>query len=204
MSSALEFLRERRGFLDGVVMSGGECTLYPALVPFIQSIKELGYLVKVDTNGSRPDVIRRLVDDALIDYIALDYKSIREHFPEVTGRRMEYESFSETLDYLIGKQFDFEVRTTVHPEIVDEMQVNMIAADLRNRGYHGIYYLQHYFHTEKNMGGMKEPKRKFDLSLLDVEIPVELRNFPEGAFISGDKKKEEVVLCGNESIEIPE
>ena len=179
MPGAIKFLQERVGFLDGVVMSGGECTLYPALIPLARAAKELGYEVKVDTNGTSPNVIRRMVEESLVDYIALDYKASRECFRKVTGRSHEFESFSETLDYLIEKKFPFEVRTTVHADIVDEEQVNAIGKDLKQRGYKGEYYLQHYFHTENNLGNIKEADREFDLSLIDVSIPIKLRNFPE-------------------------
>ena len=76
-----QFLKQRRGFLDGVVISGGEPTLDENLMDFCESIKQLGYPIKLDTNGSRPRILKQLIDDGLIDYIAMDLKQIRFYMP---------------------------------------------------------------------------------------------------------------------------
>lgn len=178
VTATLEFLKDRAGFLDGVVMSGGECTLFPALIPLAKEAKNLGYLIKIDTNGTRPEVIRRLVEEGLIDYVALDYKAPKNLYKSITGRQTEFEAFSETLDYLIEKQFHFETRTTIHPDLLDEDATNQIINDLARRNYNGTLYLQHYFHTEKNMGNLTLPKKTFDTSLLKKDIPLGFRNFP--------------------------
>ena len=82
----LDFLRDRVGFLDGVVLSGGECTLCPDLIPICREIRQLGFAIKIDTNGTRPSVVKALVEEGLCDYIALDYKAPPEQYGAVTGR----------------------------------------------------------------------------------------------------------------------
>ncbi len=176
-----EFLEERAGFLDAVVASGGECTLNPRLPEICRMARELGYLVKIDTNGSNPAVVRRLVADGLVDFIALDYKAPPSSFEIITRCRVNiYKRFSETLDWLIGSGINFEVRTTVHPDLLDENNINRIIDDLASRGYKGTYYLQHYFHTSDNLGKLSLPRASFDSALLSDGLEIQLRHFPAG------------------------
>lgn len=179
MVSAVDFLKERAGFLEGVVLSGGECTLYPGLTVLAKKIRDMGYMVKVDTNGTQPGVVKRLVEEGLADYIALDYKASRENFGRITGRALEYEAFSETLDFLISRDTPFEVRTTIYPDLTDEEEINRIQDDLYQREYKGTHFLQYYFHTDRNLGNLKETDRDFNVSSVRKLIPVELRNFPD-------------------------
>lgn len=173
-----EFLRSRAGFLDGIVLSGGECSLCPDLYHICHLARSLGYSVKMDTNGTNPNLVQHITRKGLIQYIALDYKAPVDRFPFISGASpVLFPSFSRTLQYLIDRDFPFEVRTTIHPDLLDENDINRIIADLKVRGYRGTYYLQHYFHTNNNMGRLKHPARTFDPSLLDGSIPVELRNF---------------------------
>lgn len=138
----LAFLRRRQGLLEGVVLSGGEATTWPGLPGFAAQAKALGFAVKLDTNGLRPDVVVRLLVRGLIDHIALDYKAPPERFTQVTGITA-FVRFTHTLDLLCGQnQVPFEVRTTVHDALLDENDVLAIAADLARRGYHGKLAVQ--------------------------------------------------------------
>lgn len=186
----LDFLRDRVGFLDGVVLSGGECTLCPDLISICRKIRQLGFAIKIDTNGTRPNVIKTLVEENLCDYIALDYKAPEHLFGTITRRADLFPYFSETLDYLIHKDFPFEVRTTVHSGLLGEKEINLISGDLLSRGYRGTYYLQNFFKTEETLGNISEPERLIDLSLLNTHIPLGLRNFPisEHSPLSQDKR----------------
>lgn len=178
--SVEEFLKSRAGFLDGVVMSGGECSLCPDLPDVCSLARSMGYAVKLDTNGTNPKLIQQLVESDLVQYIALDYKAPQHMFSDMAGcpQRL-WNAFSESLDWLIARQFPFEVRTTVHPDLLLENDINTIIDDLAARGYSGTYYLQHYFHTETNMQHLSEPIRHFNPHLLHSTIPVSLRNFPD-------------------------
>ncbi|WP_457562221.1 anaerobic ribonucleoside-triphosphate reductase activating protein [Caminibacter pacificus] len=173
----LDFLKKRVGLLDGVSFTGGEATLYKNLIPFSQKIKDLGFDIKLDTNGLNFDVIRDMVEKNLVDYIALDFKAPPEKFESITKNR-HYEKFEKTLDFLIGSDVDFEVRTTVHTDLLDENDINKIIKILHQKGYKGTYYLQNYFETEKEtIGNIGPQKRKLDTSKLLDLIPIEFRNF---------------------------
>ena len=84
--SVKDFLQKRAGILDGVVISGGEPTLQEGLIPFIQMIRNLGYQVKLDTNGSRPEIIKALLKWQLCNYYAVDYKAPAKQYPKICGR----------------------------------------------------------------------------------------------------------------------
>jgi len=172
-----EFLQSRVGLLDGVSITGGEATLYPKLYDFIKKIKQLGFEVKLDTNGVNFDVIKRLVDDKLVDYFALDFKAPKAKFAQI-AKNKNYDKFEKTLQYLIDKDVSFEVRTTVHTDLIDENDINIIIEELSNKGYKGVYYLQNYFETNKEtIGNVPMPTKKFDTSKISSKIAVEFRNF---------------------------
>lgn len=87
----LKFLQKRRGILQGVCITGGEPTLQPNLEDFIRKVKEMGYLVKLDTNGSRPEVLKSLLEKGLLDYVAMDIKASRENYAYAAGVRVSDE-----------------------------------------------------------------------------------------------------------------
>ena len=168
---ALTFLQSRIGLLEAVVLSGGEATLYSELIEFCKKIKQLNFKIKLDTNGLKPEVVKELVENGLVDYIALDYKAPKEKYFEITKDK-HFDSFSKTLNYLIQKQFPFEVRTTVHSDLLRVEEINRIIKDLLKRGYSGTYYLQPFVFTENTIGKVKEEKNPFDTSRLSNELEV--------------------------------
>ena len=173
---ALTFLQSRQGRLEGVVLSGGECTLYPDLAHFCQQIKELGYKIKIDTNGSNPTLLKELITCKLVDYIALDYKAPFLHYPALTHYR-HTQRIEESLTLLISHDFPFEVRTTWHSDLLHVKDINEVINDLHVKGYKGTYYLQHYLHVALTLGETKMEQTKIDLSQLSPLVPIELRNF---------------------------
>ena len=108
------FLQKRQGLLEAVCISGGEPTLQPKLSEFISKIKELNFLVKLDTNGYRPDVLRQLLEDGLLDYVAMDVKNDLEHYPLTCGlNSMDINAIQESLSLLLQVKTEYELRTTV-------------------------------------------------------------------------------------------
>ena len=173
----LEFLKKRIRLLDGVSFTGGEATLYKNLIPFSEKIKKMGFDIKLDTNGINFDVIKKLVDKKLVDYIALDFKAPPEKFELVTKNK-HFDKYEKTLDFLIDSDVEFEVRTTVHTDLLDEDDINEIIKILHQKGYKGTYYLQNFFETDKEtIGNIGPQKRKLDTSKIIDLIPVEFRNF---------------------------
>ncbi len=168
---AIAFLQSRVGLLEAVVLSGGEATLYKDLVGFCKKIKQLKFKIKLDTNGLNPEMVQELVENGLVDYIALDYKAPKEKYFEITKDK-HFDSFSKTLNFLIQKQFNFEVRTTVHNDLLRVEEINRIIKDLFKRGYSGTYYLQPFVFTENTIGKVQEEKNAFDTSLLSNALKV--------------------------------
>jgi len=171
----LSFLKSRVGKLDGVVLSGGECTLNPDIVELCEEIKELGFKIKIDTNGLNPDVLKELIDYSLVDFVALDYKAPAEKFKLIT-QNGQIEKFYKTLDMLIDKKFPFETRTTVHSDLLKEDDINSIILDLSERKYAGTYYLQNYLHVEDTIGYVSDHSEPIDKTLISNVIPIEFRN----------------------------
>ena len=168
---ALLFLNNRQGLLEGVVLSGGEATLYGELVEFCKQIKQLNFKIKLDTNGLNPKIVSALVENDLVDYIALDYKAPKQKFDAITKNK-HFDSFSATLDYLISKSFPFEVRTTVHSDLLQPEDINQIIDDLCKRGYKNSYYLQKFVYTPGTIGEVEEQKNAFDTSKLSADLKV--------------------------------
>ena len=119
-----KFLKSRRGLLDGVCVSGGEPTLYKNLPEFMGRIKEMGFLVKLDTNGYRPQVVKRLVADGLLDYIAMDVKNSPRMYAQTVGlEKMDLAPIEESLRFLIGGDTPYELRTTLVAQLHDEASI---------------------------------------------------------------------------------
>lgn len=173
---AIDFLRGRVGLLDGVVFSGGEATTWPGLAGFAARVKAMGYAVKLDTNGLRPDVVAQLLDRRLVDRIALDYKAPPARFRQVTATGA-YRRFSKTLDLLCAqKRVPFEVRTTAHTGLLDEDDILEIAHDLAALRYRGAYAVQRVVidKDRPTLGHLAAEARSLDVARLMSESPIEL------------------------------
>ncbi len=112
------FLRERFGRLEGVVITGGEPTLHPDLPDFIRQIKEIGYLVKLDTNGTNPKMLEGLIKSQLIDYIAMDIKAPLERYKEVVGADINCNNIQKSVKIIMSSGLPYEFRTTVVPGLL--------------------------------------------------------------------------------------
>ena len=113
----LAFLKKRIGLLDGVCITGGEPTLQPDLPELLRAIKDMGYAIKLDTNGYRPDVLQQLGDAGLLDYVAMDIKNSPNRYPETTGLlRFSQDKIEQSIRYLMYGTLPFEFRTTVVAE----------------------------------------------------------------------------------------
>lgn len=118
----LAFLKKRKNILKGVCITGGEPTLQADLPAFIDRIKQLGYLVKLDTNGYRPEVLKHLLDEGCLDYVAMDIKNCPEKYRNTTGmdeegREFQLEKIRESVSLLLHTDVDSEFRTTVVKEL---------------------------------------------------------------------------------------
>ena len=174
----LDFLKSRIGLLDGVVLSGGECCLFDDVYDFIKKIKEMGFLVKIDTNGTNTKLIKKLVNDKMIDFVALDYKAPKEKFKSIAGID-GFDKFDETLKILIQSNIDMEIRTTVHTKLLNEDDVNNIILDLENKGYNKTYHIQNFRNDNKStLENIGDQDRILNKELIkSSKIKVFFRNF---------------------------
>ena len=137
----LAFLKKRKGILDGVCVSGGEPTLSDGLPDFLREIKDLGYDVKLDTNGSRPSIVKKLAADGLIDKVAMDIKACPSNYHVLTGVNVDLDAIRETAGWLLNGDLDYEFRTTVVRELHSEKDFQEISQWLSGAK---AYYLQAY------------------------------------------------------------
>lgn len=113
----LETLRQRRHFLQGLVITGGEPTLHEGLEDFIRQVKEMGLAVKLDTNGTNPELLKGLIAQGLLDYVAMDIKAPGGRYAEIAGERFRLIDIERSVEVLLQEQVDYEFRTTVVPQL---------------------------------------------------------------------------------------
>lgn len=143
----LSFLKKRKGILEGVCVTGGEPTLSPELPEFLKKIQDLGYPVKLDTNGSRPQVLKDLASRNLIQMTAVDIKACPNNYPSLCGLvHPDLDSIKETVDFLINGSLDYEFRTTVVRELHTEQDFIQIGQWIAGAK---AYYLQAYRDSEE-------------------------------------------------------
>lgn len=124
-------LKKRKGIIDAVVISGGEPTLQPDLIDFIKALKEYGVSIKLDTNGTKPEVIKKLIENNLIDYIAMDIKNSPQKYTTTAGRDVDLEAVKTSIDYIIKSNIDHEFRTTLVEEFHSTSDILEMAKMLR-------------------------------------------------------------------------
>lgn len=117
LSEIEDFLQKRVGFIDGVCITGGEPTLQKGLIEFLQRIKAMGFSTKLDSNGSHPDVIAKCIEQQAVDYFAIDYKAPFAKMKDVARGECEPDNVLKTIAILEGAKANYEVRTTVIPDL---------------------------------------------------------------------------------------
>ncbi len=125
------FLKKRQGILDGVCVTGGEPTLQKDLKAFLKKIKEMGYEVKLDTNGYKPDLLREIIDESLCDYVAMDIKNTPEKYALTVGKAVDTDKILESIAILKEGKIPCEFRTTVVKELHTEEDIKEIARLLK-------------------------------------------------------------------------
>ncbi len=113
----LEFLKKRQGKLDGVVITGGEPTLHKDLPDFIKKIRKLDYKIKLDSNGTNPEMLENLIKEKLVDYFAMDIKAPLEKYEKVVGVKVDKEKIKKSIEILKKSKVPYEFRTTLVPEL---------------------------------------------------------------------------------------
>ncbi|MFH1233082.1 MAG: anaerobic ribonucleoside-triphosphate reductase activating protein [Patescibacteria group bacterium] len=157
------FLKSRVGKLDAVVITGGEPTIHKDLIDFIVKIKKLGFLIKLDTNGTHPEVVKKLIDQKLLDYIAMDIKAPKEKYQKVVGLRVDWEKIKKSIKIITSSNLPYEFRTTVAPELFSQSDISSIGKLIKGADK---WYLRKF---KSNMD-LINPKLKNKKPYLDQEM----------------------------------
>lgn len=165
----LPFIESRKNLLDGVVLSGGECTMHADVIPFVEDIKKRNMLVKVDTNGSNPKVLEKLLSANLVDYVALDFKALTKNFYHVTQSDL-FTKFEKSLNILLSASIPFEVRTTFHSTLLELDELMSMVHYLGNKKYKGIYYIQHFLNHCETLGDVGNDYRRVRVEDLKSDL----------------------------------
>ena len=169
------FLRKRQGLLDGVCVTGGEPTVQKSLPDFLKKIKALGYSVKLDTNGFRPDVLEQVVSDGLVDYVAMDIKNSPARYAETAGLlHLDLTCIEKSISFLTSNKVDYEFRTTVVEEFHDEQAFVEIAQWLQkvSENTPKAYFIQQFTQRDSVLQeGLSTPEAEKLARFLDIAAP---------------------------------
>ena len=171
-----EYLNLRKNILDGVVITGGEPTVQKDLKGFIKKIKDLGLLVKLDTNGGNPKVLQELIDEKLVDYVAMDIKNIFNKYNITAGKKINLDNIKKSIEILKASKIDYEFRTTIIKEMHSLDDIVSICKLVGN----AKYYLQNFEDSENVIdhslhGFSREELLFIDKYLKDLFPNVEIR-----------------------------
>ena len=176
----LDFLKTRRGLIDAVVFTGGEPTLENDLKVKIKAVRDLGFLIKLDTNGTNPEIVNNLLDEGLVDYVAMDIKNCPSLYAETVGLKcINIENIKKSISIIMKKAPDYEFRTTLVKEFHEKMDyqefLNLIKGAKR-------LYLQKFVDREgcikKGLHDVDEVEASKLRDYLSSEIPeVNLRGY---------------------------
>lgn len=150
----LEYLKKRQGILEGVVISGGEPLLHNGLGDFLKKVKDLGYGVKLDTNGSFPQKLKALVAEGLVDYVAMDIKNSPEKYSLTAGVDVDMDAIRESIEFLMSGAVNYEFRTTVVKELHTIEDIENAAKWIKGAKR---YYLQNFVDSGDILGGNHNP-----------------------------------------------
>lgn len=160
----LNFLKERKGFIDGVVISGGEPTLQKDLKEFIKKIKDLGYLIKLDTNGSNYDVLKSLINENLLDYVAMDIKAPLNNYIKIINTKIDIDNVKKSILLLLNSNIDYEFRTTFSPDLSLE-DIEEICKTIKGAKK---YVIQKYNVVKFNKFNMEPRSKKDHINAKDI------------------------------------
>ncbi|MFH1456178.1 MAG: anaerobic ribonucleoside-triphosphate reductase activating protein [archaeon] len=144
----LKFLDTRKGKLDGVCIIGGEPLINKDLPEFLKKIKDKGFLVKVDTNGSHPEMLKQLIKNKLVDYVSMDIKSSKKNYKQFFDKKDYIQNVENSVELLKNSNINYEFRTTIVPSIINETEMKQICEWIKGAKK---YYLQQFDNRHKTI-----------------------------------------------------
>lgn len=169
----IDYIESKRKWFDGVCISGGEPTMHKELPSFIKKIKERGFLVKLDTNGSNPEMLNELINDKLVDYVAMDIKAPLERYDEVVRVKANKKDIQSSVDILKQGRVDYEFRTTAVPGLFSKEDAEKIGQWLKGSKR---FFIQQFRPDKKTIDSAYSSKKPFEEDMLK-EIRVILKKY---------------------------
>ncbi|MCD4781236.1 MAG: anaerobic ribonucleoside-triphosphate reductase activating protein [Candidatus Omnitrophica bacterium] len=182
LRTIFDFLKKRQGQLNGVVISGGEPTVHQDLKPFLQKVKDLDYAIKLDTNGTHPEVISDIIHSGLVDYISMDIKAPLSKYHQVTGIPHQEELIKHSIRLLLERHVPYEFRSTVPKDLLKENDIQEMSALIKGATQ---YHLQRFVprlsvidpvYADEQMDNYSEAdmqhlRKKYDITDSSIEEP---------------------------------
>lgn len=172
---ALDFLKKRANVLEGVCITGGEPSLHPELFEFIPKAKKLGYKIKIDSNGYKPEFFEKLLKEKQADYIAMDIKAPLEKYSQATGIEANTEKIKESISLLLNSKTDYEFRATVVPGLIELKDVETIGKMVKGTK---AFYFQQFAGNIKLLNPEFEKIRPYPVSVLE-EMKEKMKEYAE-------------------------
>lgn len=167
-NDVLDFLSQRKDILDGIVITGGEPTLHgQKLFDFISKVKNLNFKIKLDSNGTNPGFLKKLINKNMVDYIAMDIKSPLAKYSQTVASAVNIKSIKESIDLLINSKIDYEFRTTIVKSLINIEDFEEIGKEIRGAKK---YFIQKFIPTK-----ILNPQFKKKVSFNDSEV-IEIQN----------------------------
>ncbi len=165
IQKVLSELEARKKYVDGICITGGEPTIYDELPLLIKEIKKLGYSVKLDTNGTNPSMLKELIYNKIVDYIAMDIKATENNYYKIVGRKVDINSINESIKILLNSDIDYEFRTTLIKGELTEEDIITIGRWLRGAKR---YCLQQFRNTTELIDNSFKNKSCYSKSEMEV------------------------------------
>ncbi len=171
LEEVVSYLNKRKGLIESIIICGGEPTIHPSLIDWIKYIKSLGYRVKLDTNATNTEMFRKIIDEKLVDYVAIDYKAPKDKYGEIIKVNFDSNIVYENLRYLASGGVDYEIRSTIHPDLHSKEDIFKMIQELKEIGIKN-YYLQVFKMPPETVGEVRDVK--FDSNFFkDIRIELE-------------------------------
>lgn len=154
----LLYLESKKGWLDGICITGGEPTLHPGLKGFMRKVKQLGMKIKLDTNGTAPEIMKELIEEGLVDYIAMDIKASLENYEKVVNAAVDKDKIMQSIKLLKLGKVDYEFRTTAVPELFDNEEAHSIGKMVKGAKK---YSLQQFRNSDKVLDKLYQDKEPY-------------------------------------------
>lgn len=168
----LDYLDKRKNILDGIVVSGGEPLLQKGIKRFLKIVKEKGYKIKLDTNGTSPELLKEIIDQNLIDYVAMDIKNVFKKYEEIVGvKNTQLDNIRKSIKILENSNIEYEFRTTIVKEFHTIDDIKEICKLINEKS---IYYIQNF---QDGDGVIKKGLHSFTKEELET-IQKEIKQFP--------------------------